>query len=292
MLRRACTVCTAVIVLLGLWTAPSAAKGWSTGVECGTKPRPGCSVDASKSREQSRSDTDKPDVCRDPQGAVIPCERDGGWAGVDGCYYKQTDPSSSTVDALGGKPSGKGTWYDRTCYGTVNGAEAGLSQPTWLKTRPPEVVAQRAVSRLVLPGVSVRLSPSGEQLVGLPLWLWLSSGSWSRRSATARVPGVAVTARARPVEAVWSMGDGRSVVCQGPGTPWRAGMDPAASSPDCGYRYTSSSAGQPGAAFRVTVRVVWSVSWSGAGRSGTVTGLVTQGSVRVWVAESEALIAG
>jgi len=30
--------------------------------------------------------------CRNPQGKVIPCERDGGVAGPDGCYYTPTDP--------------------------------------------------------------------------------------------------------------------------------------------------------------------------------------------------------
>jgi hypothetical protein len=51
--------------------------------------------------------------CRNPQGAEIPCQRDGGWAGADGCYYKPTDVSPSTIAALGGQPAGEGGWYQR-----------------------------------------------------------------------------------------------------------------------------------------------------------------------------------
>jgi hypothetical protein len=86
------------------------------------------------------------------------------------------------------------------------------------------------------------------------------------------------------------MGDGSTVVCEGPGTPWRPGLDPAGSSPDCGHRYLRASAGAPGGAFTVTVTVSWDVSWSGAGRSGAVPGLTTTSSLQLRVAESQALL--
>jgi hypothetical protein len=134
------------------------------------------------------------------------------------------------------------------------------------------------------------LNPSGEQLVGLPTWLSVAAGSWTPQSATAAVPGVSVTATATPVQAVWQMGDGSTVTCAGPGTPWRPGLDPAASSPDCGYRYPRSSAGEPGAAFTVTVTITWTVSWAGAGATGTVAGLTTVAALPVRVAESQGLL--
>jgi hypothetical protein len=104
------------------------------------------------------------------------------------------------------------------------------------------------------------------------------------------VPGVSVTATARPVSAIWFMGDGGSVLCDGPGTPWRPGNDPAAASPDCGYTYRRSSAGAADGKFSVTVTVTWRVTWAGAGGSGTIPGLTTTGTVQVPVQESQAVI--
>lgn len=127
----------------------------------------------------------------------------------------------------------------------------------------------------------------------LPTWLWLERGDWVPVSATASVPGVSVTAVARPESVVWSMGDGHSVVCKGPGTAFsrsaKGAADAGKSSPDCGYTYRSSSAGEPGDAYRVSARVRWSVSWSGAGQSGVFPGLTTEASVSLRVAESQAL---
>ncbi len=86
------------------------------------------------------------------------------------------------------------------------------------------------------------------------------------------------------------MGNGDSVVCHGPGTPWRPGTDPAAASPDCGYRYPRSSAGAPGGSYAVTVTISWQVTWAGAGQAGTIPGLTTAGAVQVRVAESQTVI--
>jgi hypothetical protein len=151
-------------------------------------------------------------------------------------------------------------------------------------------VARLAAASLRLPGATIVLSPPGRQLVGLPVWLTVTPGSWTPVSATASVAGVSVTATAAPVRARWSSGDGGSVVCAGPGTRWRPGTDPAAASPDCGYRWQRASARAPGGTYLVTAVVAWRVDWAGAGQSGTVAGLVTTGAVRVAVAESHALI--
>jgi hypothetical protein len=100
---------------------------------------------------------------------------------------------------------------------------------------------------------------------------------------------VSVTARAQPGVVSWSMGDGRTVDCHGAGTPYASDGDPARGSPDCGYTYRRSSAGQPGQAFTVTATVHWTVSWSGAGRSGTFPGLTTTATIALPVAESQAV---
>jgi hypothetical protein len=152
----------------------------------------------------------------------------------------------------------------------------------------PEQVAQTARKQLRLPAPSIAASPPGTQLVRLPTWLWLSGG-WSQSSATASVPGVSVTAVASPVSVSWSMGDGTTVTCGGPGTPYQPGSDPEASSPDCGHTYLRSSAREPRQAFTVSATVQWTVTWSGAGQTGTFPDLTTTSTATFRVAESHAL---
>lgn len=154
----------------------------------------------------------------------------------------------------------------------------------------PAEVAQVAVSRLRLPSPVVGTSPAGDQVVRVPTWLWVDRSVWGPVSATASVPGVSVTATAVPVSATWSMGDGESVTCPGPGTAYGSGSDPASASPDCGYTYARSSAGVPGERFSVWVTVAWRVSWSGGGQSGTVEGLSTRAGADVRVREVQAVV--
>ncbi|MEU5001542.1 hypothetical protein [Streptomyces sp. NPDC021622] len=156
-------------------------------------------------------------------------------------------------------------------------------------------MAQQAREQLRLPSPDISMSPAGEQLVKLPTWLWLARGSWEPVSATAAVPGVSVTAVARPAKVVWKLGDGSSVTCRGPGTPYDEGVrkkgpeDPGRASPDCGHTYRSSSAGQPAGAYTVSATIHWTVTWAGAGDSGTFPGMTTTSTAQVRVAESQAL---
>jgi hypothetical protein len=152
----------------------------------------------------------------------------------------------------------------------------------------PAQVAQLARKRLRLPEPRIAANPTGDQLVNLPTWLWLSSG-WGPVVATASVPGVSVTATATPISVSWSMGDGNTVMCTGAGTPFRPGTDPKASSPDCGHIYRTSSARQMGQAFPVSATVHWTVTWSGASQGGTFPNMTTTGGATFRVAESQVL---
>ena len=286
-------------------TTPVFAGDGTAVVDCSqsssSHPMPGCDATIStgagggSAGGGGRSGSGGDGVCRKPSGEQIPCSRDGAWANSsDGCYYAPADLSADTIAGLGGQPAGEGGWYVRTCYGTVPGGESALSVPVWVAGAPPvvspAVLARQARARLELPGVVIGLNPPGDQLVNLPLWLALDAASWRAQSATASVPGVSVTVTARPVTATWSMGDGATVTCDGPGTSWRVGTDPVAASPDCGHTYRRSSAGSAGGAFAASVVVAWEVTWAGAGQSGTVPGLITTGGVQVRVQESQALI--
>src|SRR5262249_17095095 len=137
--------------------------------------------------------------------------------------------------------------------------------------------------RLPLPAIRVNPAPPAAQLVFLPTWLWLDGSSWGPRSATASVPGLSVTATARPAKLVFSTGDGASVSCPGPGTGWSEGKNPDAASPDCGHTYT-----RPGS-YSLTATVTWQVSWAGGGQTGTVPDLTTTSTITLNVTDSQAL---
>ncbi|MEU4889512.1 MULTISPECIES: hypothetical protein [Streptomyces] len=159
---------------------------------------------------------------------------------------------------------------------------------------PVEVVVQRAVERLELPRPVIRTSPDEDlvQVVHVPTWLWVDRSAWGPVSVSAAVDGVEVTATAKPRKSVWLMGDGRTVICQGPGTPYSAAHSPRASSPDCGHTYRRASLSAPGGAYTVSVQVTWDVEWHGAGQSGVVPGLVIAAERPLVVDEVQAVVTG
>jgi hypothetical protein len=206
-------------------------------------------------------------------------------------------PAGRALTSAGPTPGRSGSWYVWKCTGPGVGTDAVYRPPVWIPdgqepgaTQLPSVaeLATMARKQLRLPTPAIAANPAGDQLVNLPTWLWLASG-WGPVSATASVPGVSVTAVATPTSVTWSMGDGSTVTCIGAGTPFRPGTDPIASSPDCGHTYRMSSASQMGQAFPVTATVHWTVTWSGAGQSGTFPDMTATGNAAFRVAEAQAL---
>lgn len=221
-------------------------------------------------------------VCRVPRtGAVFPCyEPLWGWfSNADGCYYARLDPQPSADEAVWDGRFPEGAVYEVTCMDRVSpGTNGGW---TWLPTPPegfgatsvtPGELAAKAVDSMGLVGPAVNLSVAADELgtVGLPVWLWTSvtPTTWGPNSATASVPGLSVTANAQVVSITWSMGDGGSVTCGNPGTPYIRGE---VHSPTCEYVFSTSSAGQPGDAYTITATSTWRVTWSGGGSSGSFT---------------------
>ncbi|MEB8338052.1 hypothetical protein [Streptomyces endophyticus] len=97
---------------------------------------------------------------------------------------------------------------------------------------------------------------------------------------------------ARPTKTVWTLGDGGSVTCRGPGTPYTRAVEASRPSPDCGHTYRTTPAGRPHRAYAVSATVHWKVTWQGAGQSGTFPDLTTTSNATVRVAESQALNTG
>ncbi|WP_239336548.1 hypothetical protein [Frankia sp. CiP3] len=200
------------------------------------------------------------------------------------------------VQATEATPGVAGSWYDQNCLGISGTGGAVVWRPdTGMAVVPPspQILAQRAVNRLRLPEPRIGVSPSADvvQTVGVPVWLWIDPAFWAPVTATAAVPAVAVTATALPESVMWDFGSAGRVVCQGPGTAFRAGVDdPVKPSSDCGITFTRSSAGEPDGRFRVMVTVSWSVAWAGAGQAGVFPGLTSELVTAMAVGEAQALV--
>lgn len=222
------------------------------------------------------------------------------------CTYAQ-DPTFTPQpgDGLDAHTGQKGAWYAMTCPdGIKPGTNIATTTTTmvWLPAPPPPPVAlptpaalaAQARKNLVLPKPVIASNPAvgRPQMVGIPMWSWMSPGIWSAVSASASVPGESVTATATPIAVEWNFGDGSSTTCLGPGTPFKSGGDPSAASPDCGHTYRTSSGNAPGGVFRVSATINWRVTWVGAGQNGTLNGMTTTSTIPVTVQQSQAIITG
>ncbi|WP_030442477.1 hypothetical protein [Actinoplanes subtropicus] len=266
----------AVVLLPG--ASASADDPWEP-VDCTAHPQsPGCTVTVGTPQR------------RGGDGGGGDHSGGGSGAGHDACRWVR---AGDRPPPAGADPAGGG-WYMQVCG---NDTSALGTAPQWIANPPaaaPAVLARRASADLTLPSPRIRANPDPghDLLVQVPIWLWIDPSSWGARSANAAVPGLSVTATARPTQVRWEMGDGTTLTCTGPGTVWRAGGDPSAASPDCGHVYRRSSAGASGGAFTVRATVTWSVSWVGAGTEGTLAPLTTTSTVDVHVAESQAINGG
>ncbi|MPZ79678.1 MAG: hypothetical protein GEV28_04470 [Actinophytocola sp.] len=274
-------VCALIIVS----AAPAFARDPWGSVDCDQTPSPGCDIGAGNDGGTGNAD---PGQGQEPQqedsqsgGGTAPTG--GGENSVAECDY---EPSDYRPPGSAGSGTAPGLWLNGLCS-----ASGVIQTPEYVAAFTPAEVARLARSQLRLPTPDIAANPSSDQLVTLPTWLWLSSG-WEQQSATASVPGVSVTAVARPTSLVWFMGDGSTVMCRSGGTPFPAGGDPMAVSPDCGHIYRTSSAGQPNNAYPVSAAVHWSISWSGAGQSGTFPDMITTATAAFRVVESQAVNTG
>jgi hypothetical protein len=154
----------------------------------------------------------------------------------------------------------------------------------------PQQLAINALASVSIQPPAIRTSPSasGRLFVQVPTWLWLERDWWQPYEATARAGRVWSTVRATPVATTWSLGDGRTVSCRGPGTEWRPGLPDDAS--NCTYTYRNSSAGSPGGTFNLEATVTFEVSWStNAGGGGTLPAITRTSSLGVQVGEIQAI---
>jgi hypothetical protein len=174
----------------------------------------------------------------------------------------------------------------------------------WLQNPPapaaagptPRQVAEMAIDQMNLQAIEIGIVPEPRPgyvgIVGQPVWMWATNPGPSTVgpiTASASSGGITVTATARIHRIIWTMGDGASVVCSGPGTPF-TDANAGTASPDCGHVYTTSSAGKPGDKFTVTATSDWVIDWAGAGQTGTIRMGELERSVQIAVGEAQVLV--
>ena len=224
----------------------------------------------------------------------------GGGASPWTCTYTLLTLNNQTQAPGGPTP---GAWYSVTCVDSATGAQT--TQTEWIPDQAtagappvdPYSLALQAERSIVLPDPAIETNPV-TSVVNFATWLWIDPSAWHVYQVTAAAGPVSATASAVPTSVTWSMGDGGSVTCPGPGVPYQPAIASSVQATDCSYRYSVSSAGQPSAdgdpndgAFRVTATISWSVSWSaqGAAGGGGLPSLTTSASASLRVEQVESL---
>jgi hypothetical protein len=217
----------------------------------------------------------------------------GGGGGEDtGCvstFINKTVPGHPVQSGEGGY------YFVAGCYAEFKALEGIRWYPEGQAPAAPDpaVLAQQARAELTLPPPRIHTSPDNPRgVVNFPTWLWVEPSSWAPLDVTTpELRGVAASMTATPRSVAWAAGDGATVTCDGPGTPFRPGVTRAESaSPDCGHTYTRSSAGQPGGRYRLAATMTWSLTWQlEGGPVNTLEDLTSQGTVDLQVAEYQAL---
>ncbi|CAN7508309.1 hypothetical protein [Knoellia sp. LjRoot47] len=224
--------------------------------------------------------------------AEVPCSSDAGWwSNSQNAYCKARVPQPPFSDpAWEGHTNGQ--IYE--CLRPVGvGPVSGVVFWVWLATPPggappdPRVLAQQAIARMNLRAINIGIVPEPQAgsigLIGMPTWMWAQNPgatTWGPQTESASAGGFTVTATAKAQRTVWTMGDGSTVTCTGPGTPYAASYGKQ-SSPTCGHTYTRQGT------YTVRATTYWVVTWAGIGQTGTIplnftdTTTITMGEAQV-----------
>ncbi len=235
-------------------------------------------------------------------GVSIPCSSEafGTYSNDLQCYLRPMSPQPPPDSPLWQGNYPDGAVYNCSAAGSFPGTSGGGA--VWLPGPPDsgptmtsEAAAQAVVRRMDLRAADIGIVPEDKPgsigAVGAPVYMWTTPGpaTFGPQVLTGSAGGVTITATARVGRIVWQMGDGTSVTCHTPGTVYedRYGF---ADSPDCGHRYTQTSAGKPNNAYPVSATSYWVVDWTGpAGSSGRIT-LDLVSSTNIVVGELQALV--
>ena len=154
----------------------------------------------------------------------------------------------------------------------------------------PAAIAQQAQKQIQPPTPTIHMNPDptsgSDLLVELETWLWVEQNDLGSQSATVTAGPVSVTGTMTASSVTWNMGDGHTITCQGPGTPYAPGAKPT-----CSYTYPRSSAREPGSKYKVTATITWTGSYTvtGAPGGGGLAPITRTSSTTVRVAEAQAI---
>ncbi|MFJ8015016.1 ATP/GTP-binding protein [Streptomyces sp. NPDC096339] len=186
------------------------------------------------------------------------------------CYVQLTNPQPPKADPIW-RGHTDGAIYTFVCVALTHST---IGTMRWMASNPIQrgptaaQVAQEAFSRMRLDGAAIGSAPpaGAEGLVGLPVWLWTAQTpqTWGPQSTTAAAGDFSVTVTAKVKGIAWSMGDGTTITCTKPGTPYQQSFGKA-DSPDCGHRYTKVGT------HTITATSTWTVDWTAStGETGTI----------------------
>jgi hypothetical protein len=249
---------------------------WAGDTTPGTEQTQGSAGGTSTASHSSQfgATTSNEPVCRDGAGAVVPCtvQNDSG----DQCYF------GGPVGSAPGSSTGSAVYLCPPPPDDPDAEESGDSTGEPVTTTvDPVIVAWRATASMGLRAIDMQIAPtpvSAEPesmgLVGLPVWLWAddTAGTWGPQTASASDGPVSVTVTARVSRVEWDMGDGTTVTCTEPGTPFDPTRHTAEDeSPDCGHTYLHTSSRQPDGLYTVTATSHWTAEWADdTGQTGTI----------------------
>ncbi|GAA3086043.1 hypothetical protein JOF29_007655 [Kribbella aluminosa] len=191
----------------------------------------------------------------------------GNWSNTQQCYLERLEPQP---------PKGNPAWQGHTdgaiwtCVREDNGGRRFVTKWVWLPGKPDTVVPDpitlvyQAIAEMRLAPPLIKTAPGAGQigLVNMPVWMWVtkSENTWGPIVRSASVPGLSVTVTAQVKAINWSMGDGSTVRCDGPGTPYDKSMG-VKNSPSCGHRYVKTSHKLPNCKYPVTAVAQWDITW-------------------------------
>ncbi|WP_327633415.1 hypothetical protein OHB24_25830 [Kribbella sp. NBC_00482] len=229
-----------------------------------TRHKPGS--DKIPGKKPVKSTTKQPERICLQGGAARTCTSNlGNWSNSRQCYLRRLQPQPPRSDPAWQGHTDGAIW---NCVSEYD--DHFVTKWVWIPGTPDTVVVDPvtlvyeaiAAMHLDAPLVSTAPGPGQIGLVNMPVWLWVTKteNTWGPIVRRASVPGLSVTATAQVKAINWSMGDGKTVRCEGPGTPYDKSMG-VKGSPTCGHRYVKTSEKLANCKYPVTAVAQWDITW-------------------------------